>query len=58
MFLWYFLVSSGIPLSKPLYTLSYMFITAGASGFLLTIIFYIVSSFAEVQSFKFPFSKS
>ncbi|XP_027076228.1 uncharacterized protein [Coffea arabica] len=32
----------GIPFSKPLYTLSYMFITAGASGFLLTIIFYIV----------------
>lgn len=33
----------GVPLSKPLYTLSYMFVTAGASGFLLTIFFYIVS---------------
>ncbi|KAL3517392.1 hypothetical protein ACH5RR_019981 [Cinchona calisaya] len=32
----------GIPFSKPLYTLSYMSITAGASGVLLTIIFYIV----------------
>ncbi|CAI9781078.1 unnamed protein product [Fraxinus pennsylvanica] len=32
----------GVPFSKPLYTLSYMFITAGASGTFLTIIFYIV----------------
>ncbi|XP_074368402.1 uncharacterized protein LOC141708596 isoform X1 [Apium graveolens] len=32
----------GVPLSKPLYTLSYMCVTAGASGFLLTIFFYIV----------------
>ncbi|KAI8522628.1 hypothetical protein RHMOL_Rhmol13G0010900 [Rhododendron molle] len=38
----YVLFVLGIPLSKPLYTLSYMCITAGASGFLLTIIFYIV----------------
>ncbi|KAK3008134.1 hypothetical protein RJ639_014246, partial [Escallonia herrerae] len=33
---------AGVPLSKPLYTLSYMCITAGASGFLLTFIFYVV----------------
>ncbi|XP_047337058.1 heparan-alpha-glucosaminide N-acetyltransferase-like [Impatiens glandulifera] len=32
----------GIPISKPLYTLSYMCITAGVSGLLLTVIFYIV----------------
>ncbi|KAE9589480.1 hypothetical protein Lal_00000529 [Lupinus albus] len=32
----------GIPLSKALYTLSYMFITAGASGLVLTVIYYIV----------------
>ncbi|XP_058076109.1 uncharacterized protein LOC131224773 isoform X2 [Magnolia sinica] len=31
----------GIPFSKPLYTLSYMCITTGASGILLTIIYYI-----------------
>ncbi|KAL6968588.1 heparan-alpha-glucosaminide N-acetyltransferase [Sarracenia purpurea var. burkii] len=40
----YFLNLLGIPLSKPLYTLSYMCITAGASGFLLTIVFYIVDA--------------
>lgn len=34
--------SNGIPLSKPLYTLSYMCITAGASGVLLIAIFYMV----------------
>ncbi|KAH7837192.1 hypothetical protein Vadar_010840 [Vaccinium darrowii] len=38
----YVLSVLGIPFSKPLYTLSYMCITAGASGFLLTILFYIV----------------
>ncbi|KAK6260304.1 hypothetical protein SCA6_014778 [Theobroma cacao] len=38
---------TGIPLSKPLYTLSYMCITAGASGLFLTIIFYIVSSSSD-----------
>ncbi|XP_019453430.1 PREDICTED: heparan-alpha-glucosaminide N-acetyltransferase-like isoform X2 [Lupinus angustifolius] len=32
----------GIPVSKALYTLSYMFITAGASGLVLTVIYYIV----------------
>ncbi|XP_062083425.1 uncharacterized protein LOC133789651 isoform X2 [Humulus lupulus] len=31
----------GIPFSKPLYTLSYTFLTAGASGLCLTIIYYI-----------------
>lgn len=35
--------SSGVPYSKPLYTLSYTFITAGASGALLTAIYFIVS---------------
>ncbi|CAI9104895.1 OLC1v1003682C2 [Oldenlandia corymbosa var. corymbosa] len=40
----------GVPFSKPLYTLSYMFTTAGASGFLLTVIFYIV----DVKSIKRP----
>lgn len=38
----YILHMLGIPFSKPLYTLSYMCITAGASGLLLTTIFYIV----------------
>lgn len=40
-------VFPGVPLSKPLYTLSYMFVTAGASGVLLTIIYFIVSSCHE-----------
>lgn len=40
--IWWFL--SGVPFSKPLYTLSYMLVTSGASGLLLTIIFYLVSS--------------
>ncbi|XVF32854.1 hypothetical protein REPUB_Repub17cG0118500 [Reevesia pubescens] len=40
----------GIPFSKPLYTLSYMCITAGASGLFLTIIFYIV----DVKHFRKP----
>lgn len=35
---------SGIPLSKALYTISYMCVTAGASGLILTILYYIVSS--------------
>ncbi|KAJ4838637.1 hypothetical protein Tsubulata_004230 [Turnera subulata] len=38
----YVLQLLGIPLSKPLYTLSYLCITAGASGLFLTFIFYIV----------------
>ncbi|GJY63647.1 heparan-alpha-glucosaminide N-acetyltransferase-like protein [Tanacetum coccineum] len=38
----YVLMVIGIPLSKPLYTLSYMCITAGASGILLIAIFYTV----------------
>ncbi|KAL8143013.1 hypothetical protein V2J09_016045 [Rumex salicifolius] len=32
----------GMPLSKPLYTLSYMCVTAGASGFLFSIIYYLL----------------
>ncbi|XP_052303108.1 uncharacterized protein LOC7495229 isoform X2 [Populus trichocarpa] len=40
----------GVPLCKPLYTLSYMCITAGASGLALTIIFYIV----DVKHFRKP----
>ncbi|KOM34858.1 hypothetical protein LR48_Vigan02g100800 [Vigna angularis] len=39
----YILEILGIPLSKALYTLSYMFITAGASGLVLTAIYYIPS---------------
>ncbi|KAG8653255.1 hypothetical protein MANES_05G001400v8 [Manihot esculenta] len=46
----YVLKLLGIPFSKPLYTLSYMFITAGASGLLLTIIFYVV----DVKHFRKP----
>lgn len=38
----YILEILGIPLSKALYTLSFMFITAGASGLVLTAIYYIV----------------
>lgn len=34
----------GMPFSKPLYTLSYMFLTAGVSGFLFILIYFIVSS--------------
>ncbi|GLT42606.1 hypothetical protein SLA2020_165970 [Shorea laevis] len=48
----YILHVLGIPFSKPLYTLSYMCITAGASGLLLTIIFYIV----DVKHFRRPTS--
>lgn len=32
----------GMPLSKPLYTFSYMLLTTGLSGFLLTLIYYTV----------------
>ncbi|KAI0510785.1 hypothetical protein KFK09_011394 [Dendrobium nobile] len=32
----------GVPLSKPLYTLSYMFLTGGASGVALSFIYYLV----------------
>ncbi|PON72431.1 Heparan-alpha-glucosaminide N-acetyltransferase [Trema orientale] len=38
----YVLEVLGIPFSKPLYTLSYTCMTAGASGLCLTIIYYIV----------------
>ncbi|XP_012082852.2 heparan-alpha-glucosaminide N-acetyltransferase isoform X3 [Jatropha curcas] len=46
----YVLELLGIPFSKPLYTLSYMCITTGASGLLLTILFYIV----DVKHFRKP----
>ncbi|XP_042518189.1 heparan-alpha-glucosaminide N-acetyltransferase-like isoform X1 [Macadamia integrifolia] len=46
----YVMVVLGIPLSKPLYTLSYMCITTGASGILLTIVYYIV----DAQKFRKP----
>lgn len=53
MFLWcvsafpllisgYVLLDLGMPLSKPLYTVSYMCVTAGASGLIFIIIFYLV----------------
>ncbi|CAL9765928.1 unnamed protein product [Musa acuminata subsp. burmannicoides] len=42
---------SGMPFSKPLYTLSYMFLTAGASGFLFILIYYIV----DVNQLKMTF---
>ncbi|KAI3773184.1 hypothetical protein L6452_04388 [Arctium lappa] len=42
LILGYVLMVIGVPLSKPLYTMSYMCITAGASGILLIAIFYIV----------------
>ncbi|GER44341.1 hypothetical protein STAS_21238, partial [Striga asiatica] len=45
-----FLSVLGVPFSKPLYTLSYMFITAGASGFLLTAIYFMV----DIKCIKRP----
>ncbi|KAG6500991.1 hypothetical protein ZIOFF_040855 [Zingiber officinale] len=41
----------GMPFSKPLYTLSYMFLTTGVSGFLFILMYFIV----DVQKFKRPF---
>ncbi|PKI73938.1 hypothetical protein CRG98_005663 [Punica granatum] len=46
----YVLDMLGIPLCKPLYTLSYTCITAGASGLLLTLIYYMV----DVKDFRRP----
>ncbi|KAJ8443994.1 hypothetical protein Cgig2_020840 [Carnegiea gigantea] len=46
----YVLLALGMPLSKPLYTLSYMCITAGASGLIFTIIFYLV----DVRNIRKP----
>ncbi|MQL75732.1 hypothetical protein Taro_008129, partial [Colocasia esculenta] len=40
----------GLPLSKPLYTLSYMCVTAGFSGIVLTAIYYMV----DVKKFRKP----
>ncbi|KAF3436513.1 hypothetical protein FNV43_RR23605 [Rhamnella rubrinervis] len=50
LLLGYILQMLGIPFSKPLYTLSYTCITAGASGLCLTIIYYIV----DVKKFRKP----
>ncbi|CAL4902850.1 unnamed protein product [Urochloa decumbens] len=41
----------GMPFSKPLYTVSYMLLTAGVSGFLLLLLYYIV----DVIHIKKPF---
>ncbi|KAG0468322.1 hypothetical protein HPP92_017650 [Vanilla planifolia] len=38
----YFVAILGMPLSKPLYTLSYMFLTAGGSAIALSLIYYLV----------------
>ncbi|KAK9733761.1 hypothetical protein RND81_04G090600 [Saponaria officinalis] len=38
----YVILALGMPLSKPLYTISYMCVTAGASGFIFTFFFYLV----------------
>ncbi|KAG2697579.1 hypothetical protein I3843_07G112500 [Carya illinoinensis] len=46
----YVLEFLGVPFCKPLYTLSYMCITAGASGLFLTSIFYIV----DVKLYRKP----
>ncbi|KAI3514691.1 hypothetical protein L1887_13311 [Cichorium endivia] len=50
LILGYVLMVIGVPLSKPLYTLSYMCITAGASGILLIAIFYM----ADVMQIQKP----
>ncbi|XP_021722247.1 heparan-alpha-glucosaminide N-acetyltransferase-like isoform X2 [Chenopodium quinoa] len=50
LILGYVLLILGMPLSKPLYTVSYMCITAGASGVIFTIIFYLV----DVKHIKKP----
>ncbi|KAL5202447.1 hypothetical protein ABZP36_013399 [Zizania latifolia] len=41
----------GMPFSKPLYTVSYMLLTGGVSGFLLLLLYYIV----DVVNIKKPF---
>ncbi|KAL4572162.1 hypothetical protein LXL04_018931 [Taraxacum kok-saghyz] len=50
LILGYILMVIGVPLSKPLYTVSYMCITTGASGILLIAIFYMV----DVMQIKKP----
>ncbi|CAO2839775.1 unnamed protein product [Amaranthus hypochondriacus] len=42
LFTGYVLMALGMPLSKPLYTISYMCLTAGASGLIFAITFYVV----------------
>jgi hypothetical protein len=41
----------GMPFSKPLFTVSYMFLTAGVSGFALTFIYIMVSLYVLFLSF-------
>ena len=38
-----------MPFSKPLYTVSYMLLSAGVSGFLLLLLYYIVSAFGPIS---------
>jgi hypothetical protein len=40
-----------MPFSKPLFTVSYMFLTAGVSGFALTFIYIMVSLYVLFLSF-------
>ncbi|PAN17353.1 hypothetical protein PAHAL_3G124700 [Panicum hallii] len=47
----FLLLLLGMPFSKPLYTVSYMLLTAGVSGFLLLLLYYIV----DVIHIKKPF---
>ncbi|KAG8389164.1 hypothetical protein BUALT_Bualt02G0200600 [Buddleja alternifolia] len=43
---------SGVPYSKPIYILRYMFITAGTSGVLVTVIYFIVIGVIDVNRSK------
>jgi len=47
----FLLLLLGMPFSKPLYTVSYMLLSAGVSGFLLLLLYYIV----DVIHIKKPF---
>ena len=38
-----------MPFSKPLYTVSYMLLSAGVSGFLLLLLYYIVSALGSIS---------
>ncbi|KAK1317947.1 hypothetical protein QJS10_CPA05g00289 [Acorus calamus] len=46
----FIMMALGMPLSKPLYTLSYMCITTGVAGLLLTAIYYVV----DIKQFRRP----
>ncbi|XP_078439132.1 uncharacterized protein LOC144709445 isoform X2 [Wolffia australiana] len=48
LILGFFLRILGVPLSKPLYTLSYLCVSAGVAGIVLTVLYYIV----DVQKMK------